>query len=126
MLEDSTFNSQDDTQLVKFDYIKSNLFRVLTADGATATLTPQGKIFLYLYNERVPIPRQLTYELLPDKPDKNLGKVVSNISREGFVREVEVGIVIDTNVAEGIIDVLSQILNSRKGIFEPASESSLE
>ncbi len=123
MLEDSTFNSQDDTQLVKFDYIKSNLFRVLTADGATATLTPQGKIFLYLYNERVPIPRQLTYELLPDR---TLGKEVSNISREGFVREVEVGIVIDTNVAEGIIDVLSQILNSRKGIFEPASESSLE
>jgi hypothetical protein len=123
VLEDSTFNSQDDTQLVKFDYIKSNLFRVLTADGATATLTPQGKIFLYLYNERVPIPRQLTYELLPDR---TLGKEVSNISREGFVREVEVGIVIDTNVAEGIIDVLSQILNSRKGIFEPASESSLE
>lgn len=123
MLEDSTFNSQDDTQLVKFDYIKSNLFRVLTADGATATLTPQGKIFLYLYNERVPIPRQLTYELLPDR---TLGKEVSNISREGFVREVEVGILIDTNVAEGIIDVLSKIVNSRKGISEPASESSLE
>jgi hypothetical protein len=123
VLEDSTFNSQDDTQLVKFDYIKSNLFRVLTADGATATLTPQGKIFLYLYNERVPIPRQLTYELLPDR---TLGKEVSNISREGFVREVEVGILIDTNVAEGIIDVLSKIVNSRKGISEPASESSLE
>jgi len=103
--EDSTLDSQDDTESIKFDYIKSNFFRVVTVDGGTVSLTAQGKIFLTLYNERLPIPRQLTYKILPDN---TLGELVDIISREGYVREVEIGVVIDVSVAEKICDSLSQ------------------
>ena len=97
--------SQSNTELITFDYIKSNLFRVVTTDGANATVTPQGKIFLSVYNERIPIPRQLTYEFLPDS---TLGKKVDSVERAGYVREVEFGIVMDIDVARSIADVLSQ------------------
>jgi hypothetical protein len=105
--EDPTLDSQsqNNTELITFDYIKSNLFRVVTADGAHASVTPQGKIFLSLYNERNPIPRQLTYEFLPDN---TLGRQVDSVERDGYVREVEFGIVMDIDVARSIASVLSQ------------------
>jgi hypothetical protein len=100
-------NIEEDIELIKFDYIKSNYFRVITADGANASLAQKGKIFLSLFNERVPIPRQVTYETLPNQA---LGKAIESISREGLVREVEVGLLVDINVALAIRDVLTQAI----------------
>ena len=110
MSEDSTLDSQfqDDPGSINIDYIKSNLFRVITVDGASATLAPQpGKRFLSLFTERYPIPRQVVYEVLPDR---SVGKEVDKVSRDGLVREVEIGVVIDIRLAKGLRDTLSQII----------------
>lgn len=113
MSEDLTLDSQpqDSARSIKFDYIKSNLFRVITADGASATLTPQGKIFLSLFNERFPIPRQVIHEILPDG---TLGEEIEKVSRDGLVREVEIGVIIDIKLAEGLFEILSQIIEISK------------
>jgi hypothetical protein len=100
-------NIEEDIELIKFDYVKSNYFRVITADGANASLAQKGKIFLSLFNERVPIPRQVIHQMLPNR---TLGKEVENISREGLEREVEVGLLIDVNVAKAICEVLAQAI----------------
>ena len=113
MLEDFTLDSQpqDVPQSIKFDYIKSNLFRVIAPDGASATSTPQGKIFLSLFSERFPIPRQVIHEVLPDG---NLGKEIDKVSRDSLVREVEIGVVIDVELAERISRTLLRIVEVSK------------
>jgi hypothetical protein len=114
VLEESIINPQpqEDTQLIKFDYVNSHLFRVVAVDGVIISATPQGKIFLHLYNERVAIPRQVTHETLPDG---TLGKEVDRIEPEEYVREVEVGIVIDIDTAKLISDILSKGVKSLEG-----------
>lgn len=45
-------------QQVAFDYIKSNFFRVVHADGVTGGGTPNGSIHLAFFSERGPIPQR--------------------------------------------------------------------
>ena len=44
------------TKILKADYIKSNLFRVVVADGAFGGLTPRGNIHIDFWSERRAIP----------------------------------------------------------------------
>jgi len=46
---------------VDFDYIKSNLFRVVRVDGAHGGVSPKGSIQLAFFSERQPIPQKETY-----------------------------------------------------------------
>ena len=88
MGEDNTF---------KVDYIKGALFRVIHAVGAIGGITPRGYIQLELFNERPPIPQQSTYQAtqLGDGPSMSLTEVPElRVSRDAFIREVEVGVVI--------------------------------
>ena len=76
---------------VSFDYIKSNIFRVIHADGAFGGLAPNGNIHMALYNERQAIPTQMVYALEgiglgPEIKGKRKG-------RGGLVREVEVDVI---------------------------------
>jgi hypothetical protein len=50
-----------------FDYIKSNLFRVIPIDGAFGGLSPNGReIRMALFNERRPIPQKTIHPLTAD------------------------------------------------------------
>ena len=90
-----------DAQEVAFHYLKSSQFRVIHADGVWGGLSPQGNIRLVFFNERPPIP-QLTVNkvdsagvLGKDVPEKKVG-------RSGFVREMEVDVVLSLELAEGL------------------------
>ena len=86
---------------VKFDHIKSQYFRVIHADGAIGGVTPGGFIHFALYNERGPIPRQITHLI---EPDGALGERVfeETLVREAFVREMEVDVIMSVPVAENL------------------------
>ena len=45
---------------VAFDFIKSEYFRVIHADGALGGPTPQGLVHMAFYSERPPIPRRMS------------------------------------------------------------------
>jgi len=92
-------STEPDKSKIDFHYEKSNLFRVVHVDGAFGGPTPQGKILVSVYSERLPLPKLITQEL---KPDGSLGKEVDRISRGGIFREVEVALMMDRNVAESI------------------------
>lgn len=95
---------------VKFDYIKSNFFRVVHADGVLGGLTPRLDIHMDVWSERQAIPRELVHEL---KPDGTLGDELKEerTARDAIVREVEVGIVIDVALAKAMIDWLQEKIN---------------
>jgi hypothetical protein len=80
------------TQL-EFDFIKSNFFRVIHADGAFGGLGPRGDMHMQFFSERRAIPTKIVHaidgtKLGPEIKDKRE-------SREAFVREVEVDVVMN-------------------------------
>ena len=48
---------------LEFDFIKSNFFRVIKADGAFGGISPNGSIHMALYSERSAIPTKTFHSL---------------------------------------------------------------
>ena len=94
---------------VEFHYIKSNGFRVVHTDGAWGGPTPHGYIAVTFYSERAPLPQLLVREL---DSSGRLGKEVSRKSRNGYVREAEVQVMMDLRVAEGFVEWLQNKISA--------------
>jgi len=92
---------------VNFHYVKSNFFRVLHVNGAFGGLSPDGGIFMALFNERAPLP-----DVTVQKVESNgqLGKEVveQRRSSDGIVRELEVGLSMDIRTARLLLDWLKE------------------
>jgi len=92
---------------ITFNYIKSPHFRVIHVDGAIGGITPNKLIYLSAYNERPAIPQQTTHIL---KPDGTLGAEIpeKKVSRPGFVRELEVNLLMDRTTALAVRDWITE------------------
>ena len=90
---------------IDFHYIKSNSFRVVHADGVWGGPTPRGYLTMAFYSERHPIPQKLTHEL---KPEGTLGDPIVRETKQGVVREVEVEVVLDLEMAKGMFEWLKE------------------
>jgi hypothetical protein len=88
---------------VKFHYIKSNLFRVIHAEGAIGGLTPSREIFISLFNERAALPQIIEYGITPEG---KLGTEIRREGKEGLVREMEIGILLTASAAEKLAQYL--------------------
>ncbi len=94
---------------VKFDYIKSNFFRVVHADGVMSSMTPRGQLHLSIWTERNPIPRQVVHAV---DEENFLGPEISRISRDAVIREVEVGVTLDISMAKALVNALNQVIQT--------------
>ncbi|MCB7129919.1 MAG: hypothetical protein J3T61_10330 [Candidatus Brocadiales bacterium] len=108
---------------IKFDYIKSQYFRVIHADGAIGSITPAGFIHFALYNERAAIPRQTTHLV---KPDGTLGERVfeETVGRETIVREMDVDVVMSVTVAENLQKWLIEKIEEAKALQAKSEKKS--
>jgi len=97
---------KDDNNKIKFDFIKSNAYRVIHADGAYGGLSPRLGIFMALYSERPPIPQSVTHEFSGSGLGQELREL--RITRDAVVREVEVGVYLDVEVAKVVIAWLQE------------------
>src|SRR5437899_2053998 len=90
---------------IDVDFIKSNLFRVVHADGVWGGPTLQGNIQVCFFSERPAIPRRVVYGV--DK-DGAIGEelIEERVSRNSIVREVEAEIVFSLPTAKIIRDWL--------------------
>lgn len=94
---------------IRYHYIKSTAFRVVHADGVFGGPTPKGYLQLDFFNERFPIPQVIEHSIAEIKGDKaSVGEELSRSGREGVVREVEVGVVLDRESAEALRDWLTR------------------
>jgi len=102
-------------QKIAFDYIKGQFFRVIYADGAIGALTPQGNIQFALYSERKAIPRRQVHAI---KPDLILGDVIleETVSRDAIVREMDVNVVMNAEVAANLAKWLFERVEELKKI----------
>ncbi|MFI5422002.1 MAG: hypothetical protein ACHQ1H_13640 [Nitrososphaerales archaeon] len=83
---------------IKFHYMKSNLFRVLHVDGALGGVTPTGDIFFSMYNQRLPIPK-ITVQEVSAEGELGSELISERRTRDGIIREVEVGVIMTPSVA---------------------------
>ena len=102
---------------VKFDYIKSNLFRNVHADGVVGGLTPRLDVHLAVWSQRSPIPRQVVHEV---EADGTVGEEIKDErdTRDALVREVEVGVILDEAIVRELVkwlqERIDEIENARK------------
>jgi len=119
--DEKSEQEEKESKKIKIDYLKSNFFRVIHADGIFGGVTPYGMIHMDIFSERPTIPQQMVYEL---KEGESLGEDIRNerIVRDATsVREVEAGIVINSGLAKAMITWLE----SKIKIIEDATESVL-
>ena len=103
--------TNQDSVRVKFHYLKSGLYRVIHADGAWGGLTPDLQLFFSFFNTRPPIPKILGFEI---SEEGMLSKELPEIkeSKDGLVREVEVGVVMSPENVEALIAFLQERLKA--------------
>ncbi len=95
---------------VTFDFIKSNQFRVIHVDGAHGGIVANGNIHMALFSERSPIPKQVTHAV---GDDKTVGPeiVAERVIRPALaVREVEVSVLMNREVARALYQWLGRHL----------------
>jgi hypothetical protein len=120
-------NSDTSTQktvpgTVAFDYIKSYQFRVVHADGVWGGVTNQGNVQIVFFSERQAIPRRIVHRV---EEDRTLGPEIEEerVTRGGFVREVEVDVVMNISTAIALRDWLNEKIRFAHEVLSiPGSE----
>ena len=101
---------------VEIHYMKSNLFRVIHADGALGALTPRGLLHMTLYSERAAIPKRGLRAISED--GQGLEPEVFTETIGGVVRELEVDVLIDERLVRELRDWLTRQLDEFAKIKE--------
>jgi hypothetical protein len=93
---------------IHFDYIKSNQFRVIHADGAFFSLS-QTSLTISFFAERQPIPRRVTHKV---NPDGSIGDEIvdQRVVRDAVVRDTEVAVAMSIETAKRIREKVDEIL----------------
>ena len=109
---------------IKYNYLKSQSYRSVHADGFFGGVTPTGKIHLSAFSERQPIPKIIHYSLeVQDEGVYKLGKELPDKREvlEGSIRELEIGIFFDLGAARALkiwlnekIEILEKVPKQRK------------
>lgn len=112
----SELRKQIEREGLKFDYIKSNYFRVIHVDGVWGGVTPNLNIQMALFNERNAIPRQIVHEV---KPDGTIGHELpeKRDGRDTIVREIEASLIMDVQTAKVLIGWLQDKVDQLESLI---------
>ena len=105
---------------VAFDYIKSQYFRVVHADGVIGGPTPQGFLHITFYSERPPLPRRVVHQVTSEGV---LGAPIPGkmVVRDALIREMDIDVIMKLEIAELLHHWLGErIAEIKKGV-EPRS-----
>jgi len=94
---------------VKFHQTKSAFFRVIHADGIWGSVHPTDLVHLTFYNERAPIAREVVHDLT-DANQLSGEDLSKRVSKDGYVREMEVDVILSRPVAMSLHTWLGQYL----------------
>jgi hypothetical protein len=110
---------------IKFHYLKSQLFRIIRADGAYGGITPRLGVFLSFYSERPPIPTVMVHDV---GDDGILGEErrSERQTRDGIIREAEVGVILDLDTAKSLATWLGEKILEAEKLQAQAKKSEAE
>jgi hypothetical protein len=101
---------------LKYNYIKSNFFRVIYAEGAFGGINTKGHINFSFFNERNALPQMSELDIETDDNGtvKILGPEKTTQSKEGIVRELEVDVNMSLEAAVSFHEWLGARINQLK------------
>jgi hypothetical protein len=113
-------STPSDPKRVRFEFIKSPDYRTITVDGVFGGISPRGAVFASFFVERPSIPTVTVYEL----ENGRLGSEVKElrVDREGIVREVQVGLVLDLEAATRVRDWLNNRIDQLSALKDSIKE----
>lgn len=82
---------------IDVNYLKTNNYRTYHVDGIFGGPTVHGKLYVELFLERAVTPRIIKHKVTPKG---KLGEEVSRIGKEGIIREIEAGLIMDLGTAK--------------------------
>jgi hypothetical protein len=91
---------EDDKQSIKINYRSAQSYRVVHASGIHGGPLPSGEIFLSVFSERTNFPDSSVIQIEKDGSGFS-GKEIVQIDK-GLVREMEVGVLMNINVARAL------------------------
>jgi hypothetical protein len=84
-------------KLIKFDFIKSNYFRTIHADGVWGGLNGHLDIAMAFYSERPAIPQQITVPIENGQLANELE--ARRVGRDAVIRDVEISVTMNVEAA---------------------------
>lgn len=84
---------------IDFHYIKTHNYRSYHVDGIFGGLTSRGNIYIELFLERKPTPTRVKHAI---KKTGEIGDEIERDSKNGFIREIECGLMMDINTAKSL------------------------
>ena len=115
-------------QEIKYNYLKSQSYRNIHADGFFGGVTPTGNIHLSAFSERHPIPKIIHHSLEAQVEGAyRLGNELLDKREvlEGSIRELEIGIYFDVRAARALriwLDEKIQTIEGRLKFIEKESK----
>lgn len=110
----------EDMKSVRINYIKTHNYRSYHVDGIHGGLTPRLQLYLEPFIERLVTPNIIEHDLGDDGRLVGEGKIIE--SKQGGIREIEFGMIMDIECAKAIhawlgtkINEYNQIVTSIKG-----------
>lgn len=98
-------------QTIDIYYKKTRHHRTSYVDGVWVGVTPQLELQLAFFKDLQPIPDYVTHNVLPGG---SLGTERARVAQKGFVREVEVTLVMSAETLESVIGLTQQFLDQLK------------
>ena len=95
-------------------FLKSSDFKTIYGSGVFGGITPQGLININFFTERAPLPKRIVLEI-DEKTGSLLGEVERE-SKEGLIREVNCGILMDINAAKQLLNWLQEKIDQHEDL----------
>lgn len=98
---------------IEAHFIKSPDFKTVPISGAYGGPLGNGQLNLILFTERIPIPTRIVLDVQSD------GTVVekSRDSKDGIIREVALGVMLDIDAAKAIHQLLGSMIEQQEKIL---------
>src|SRR5690348_5807255 len=109
---------------VEFNYVKSNYFRVIHVTGAFGGFSPDGGIFMAVFNERAPLP-DVTIQSIESAGQLGAEIIEKRKSSHGIIRELEVGLAMNVQTARSLFNWLKErieLADQMTAISQPKNE----
>jgi hypothetical protein len=95
--ENARVDVQSPPKTVDVNYIKTAGYRSYYVDGIFGGVTPTLMIYMELFLQRQVTPQIIEHEV---GPEGRLGKELKRVGKQGIVREIEAGIVMNLETAK--------------------------
>lgn len=96
----------EQTQQLDTHFIKNIDFKTVFGSGFYGGFTPSGHLNVFVYTERVPIPKRISFQINPDPSSPSIGPEIEREGKSGLIREVQFGVLFDVNTAQALSDWL--------------------